>query len=214
MTPEELFEEKQHLVHAAITQHFGSYAQASKLAKSNNMELDDLFQVARMLLWELCVKYDPKKEATFNAYVMKFMKWRMSNELHTKGKVIKFGTHITSEERQKLSFHSIDIQIEDDEKDGFFAISPVNVEEEVMITVEYEEALSKLTPQEKKILIRKSQGYKDSEIGEEIGKSRPVISKLKTAAFKKINPNYKPIGTTSLFSECKKIKNHLLQQVI
>ncbi|MEX0416629.1 sigma-70 family RNA polymerase sigma factor [Bacillus sp. C30] len=214
MTTEELFEEKQHLVHAAITQHFGSYAQASKLAKSNNMELDDLFQVARMLLWELCLKYDPKRDATFNAYIMKFMKWRMSNELHTKGKVIRIGTNVTSEERQNLSFHSIDIQIEDDDKDGFFAISPVNVEEEVMLTVEYEEALSKLTPKEKIVVVKKGQGYKDSEIGEFLGKSRPVITKLKTAAFKKINPNYKPIGTTSLSSECKTLKNHLRQQVI
>ncbi|MGG0219245.1 sigma-70 family RNA polymerase sigma factor [Bacillus mycoides] len=214
MTPEELFEEKQHLVHAAITQHFGSYARASKLAKSNNMELDDIFQVARMLLWELCVKYDPKRDSTFNAYVMKFMKWRMSNELHTKGKIIKVNTRVSSKERQNMSFHSIDIQIEDDEKDGFFAVSPVNVEEEVMLSVEYEEALSKLTPQEKVIVVKKSQGYKDDEIGEVLGKSRPVISRLKTAAFKKINPNYKPIGTTSFFSECKKIKNHLLQQVI
>ncbi|PEQ08058.1 sigma-70 family RNA polymerase sigma factor [Bacillus toyonensis] len=214
MTPEELFEEKQHLVHAAITQHFGSYAQASKLAKSNNMELDDLFQVARMLLWELCVKYNPKREATFNVYVMKFMKWRMSNELHIKGKVIRVGTNVTSEERKNLTFHSIDIQIEDDTKDDYFAVSPVNVEEEVMLSVEYTEALSKLTPQEKVIVVKKSQGYKDDEIGEELGKSRQTISRLKTAAFKKINPNYKPIGTTSFFSECKKIKNHLLQQVI
>ncbi|PGA92161.1 sigma-70 family RNA polymerase sigma factor [Bacillus toyonensis] len=214
MTPNELFEEKQHLVHAAITQHFGSYAQASKLAKSNNMELDDLFQVARMLLWELCVKYDPKREDTFNAYVMKFMKWRMSNELHIKGKVIRVGTNVTSEERKNLAFHSIDIQIEDDTKDDYFAVSPVNVEEEVMLSVEYTEALSKLTPQEKVIVVKKSQGYKDDEIGKELGKSRQTISRLKTAAFKKINPNYKPIGTTSLLSECKKIKNHLLAQVI
>ncbi|WP_423739903.1 hypothetical protein [Bacillus thuringiensis] len=47
MTPEELFEEKQHLVIAAIKQRFGSMARATQIAEMNNMELDDLIQVGR-----------------------------------------------------------------------------------------------------------------------------------------------------------------------
>ena len=61
MTPEELFEEKQHLVFAAIKQQFHSHANAEKIAKKNYMDFDDLVQIGRIKLWELCLNYDPKK---------------------------------------------------------------------------------------------------------------------------------------------------------
>ena len=51
----------------------------------NNMELDDLIQVGHLYLWEHCVNYNPERVDTFNAYVMKGMKWAMSDELHLKG---------------------------------------------------------------------------------------------------------------------------------
>lgn len=48
MLPNDLFEEKQHLVFAAIKQQFGSMTRAAKIAELNNMELDDLIQFGRM----------------------------------------------------------------------------------------------------------------------------------------------------------------------
>lgn len=51
MTAEELFDEKQYLIIAAIKQQFGSIARAGRIAEMNNMELDDLIQVGHMYLW-------------------------------------------------------------------------------------------------------------------------------------------------------------------
>jgi len=45
MLPNDLFEEKQHLVFAAIKQQFGSMTRAAQIAEINNMELDDLILV-------------------------------------------------------------------------------------------------------------------------------------------------------------------------
>ncbi|PFA40880.1 RNA polymerase subunit sigma, partial [Bacillus cereus] len=61
MLPNDLFEEKQHLVFAAIKQRFGSMVRAKQIAEINNMELDDLIQVGRMHLWACCVKYDAER---------------------------------------------------------------------------------------------------------------------------------------------------------
>lgn len=214
MTPEELFEEKQHLVKAAIKQRFGGYRNASRIARINNMELDDLFQIAKIELWRLCLEFDSERYETFNPYAMITIKWKMSKELHEKGMPIRISSSISPEERNQIDFHSIDIQIEDDEKDGFFAVSEMNIEEEVLTSIEYQEVMNLITPEEQFVLVKKSFGYSDEEIGKEIGKSRSFVSRVKTAAFKKVNPNYKPIGRSSLLSECKTKKNHLLQQVI
>ena len=63
-----------------IKQRFGSIARARQIAERNNMELDDLIQVGRMHLWACCVKCDAERIDTFHAYVMKGMKWAMSDE--------------------------------------------------------------------------------------------------------------------------------------
>ncbi|MGG0258905.1 sigma-70 family RNA polymerase sigma factor, partial [Bacillus mycoides] len=109
MTAQELFEEKQHLVIAAIKQQFGSIARAGKIAEMNNMELDDLIQVGHMYLWEHCVKYDPERVDTFNAYVMKGMQWAISDEIHMKGTPFKISRRVSHEERNKMNIHSIDL---------------------------------------------------------------------------------------------------------
>lgn len=210
MTPEELYEKKQHLVPAAIKQVFGSYFKASQVAEKNNMELDDLMQVGKILLWELCLKYDSKRANAFNTYVIKSLKWKIVNELHEKGKVITVSRNCTPEDREKMNFHSIDLYRNGESEEGFFAVDSVNVEEEVMTTIQHQEALSQLNSEEKLILIKKSHGFTDEEIGKELGKTRLAINKRKTRAYKKINPDYKRVTKTEL----KKKKNHLLQQVI
>lgn len=135
MTAQELFEEKQHVVIAAIKQQFGSITRARQIAKMNNMELDDLMQVGHMYLWEHCVKSDPERVDTFNAYVMKGMKWAMSDEIHLKGTPFKISRRVSYEDRNKMNIHSIDLHREEEAENGFYAVSPINVEKEVMVSV-------------------------------------------------------------------------------
>lgn len=194
MNANELFEEKQNLVFYAIKQHFGSFSKAARVAEINNMELDDFIQIGKLVIWNLCLNFDPNREETFNSYIVKSVKWKISFELHLRGLPIKVNTNISAEKRNSLCFHSTDLYRNDGETENeFFAIAPTDVEKEVLISIEIEEALSILNHEEKFILIQKSFGLSDQEVSKIIGKSRPVINRIKNAAYKKINPNYKPM---------------------
>ncbi|PGD03066.1 sigma-70 family RNA polymerase sigma factor, partial [Bacillus toyonensis] len=164
MTHEELFEEKQHLVIAAIKQRFGSITRATQIAERNNMELDDLMQVGRMHLWICCVKYDAERAETFNAYVMKGMKWAMSDELHMKGTPFKVSRKVSHEERNQINIHSIDLHRGDELVNEFYAVSPINVEEEALLSVAFEEVTSVLEEREKAIILHIGEGYTTREI--------------------------------------------------
>ncbi|PGK10573.1 RNA polymerase subunit sigma [Bacillus cereus] len=210
MTPEELFEEKEHLVLASIKQIFGSYHVASQVAKKNNMELDDLIQIGKVRLWELCLKYNSKLSEAFNTYAIKTLKWKIINELHEKGKVIKVSRSCSPEERNSMKFISVDLYVDGESENGFYAVDPLKLEEEVIISMQCQEVLNQLNSEEKLILIKKSHGFTDEEIGKELGKTRLAINKRKTRAYKKINPDYKRV----IKGEIRKKKNHLLAQVI
>ncbi|ANN34905.1 RNA polymerase subunit sigma [Bacillus thuringiensis serovar coreanensis] len=199
MRAEELFEEKEYLVIAAIKQRFGSIARARQIAERNNMELDDLIQVGRMHLWACCVKYDAKRVDTFNAYVMKGMKWAMSDELHMKGMPFKVSRKVSHEERNQINIHSIDWHRDEESVNEFYIVSPIDVEEEALLSVEFEEVTSVLEEKEKLIILHVGEGYTEREIAVKLGMGRSTLNRKKNEAFLKINPDYKPLNQRSFF---------------
>ncbi|OQR57419.1 sigma-70 family RNA polymerase sigma factor [Bacillus sp. CDB3] len=209
MTPEELFVKKDHLVLTAIEKQFGSYENAIKVAESNNMEFDDLIQEGRIKLWELCLKYDSSRAISFNTYVIKTLRWYISEVIHVKGTPFKLSRYTSVEERNLINIHSIDLKREDEETNDFFAVAPINVEEDVIKSIEFEETLSVLNEKEKFVLIRKSYGYTDKEIGLKLCVDHSTVSRIKNKAFDKINPNRKKSRLM-----ISRNKNHLRQQVI
>ncbi|ARJ20492.1 RNA polymerase subunit sigma [Bacillus mycoides] len=215
MKPEELFEEKEYLVIAAIKQRFGSIARATQIAEMNNMELDDLIQVGRMHLWVCCVKYDAERIDTFNAYVMKGMKWAMSDEIHMKGMPFKVSRKVSHEERNQINIHSIDLHRDEDSVNDFYAVSPIDVEEEVMSSIEFEEVTSVLEEKEKSIILHIGEGYTTREIARKFEMGKSTVNKKKNEAFLKINPNYTPLNLRSFFLGKRSLKgNHQLGLVI
>lgn len=199
MTAEELFEEKEYLVIAAIKQRFGSIARARQIAERNNMELDDLIQVGRMHLWQCCVKYDLERIDTFHAYVMKGMKWAMSDELHMKGMPFKVSRKVSHEERNQINIHSIDWHRDEESVNEFYIVSPIDVEEEALLSVEFEEVTSVLEEKEKLIILHVGEGYTEREIAVKLGMGRSTLNRKKNEAFLKINPDYKPLNQRSFF---------------
>lgn len=214
MTEQQLFEEKQHLVIAAIKQRFGSIARATQIAEMNNMELDDLMQVGRMHLWQCCVKYDAERAETFNAYVMKGMKWAMSDELHMKGTPFKVSRKVSHEERNKINIHSIDYHQEEEEVHGFYAVSPIDVEEEVMSSIEFEEVTSVLEEKEKSIILHIGEGYTTREIARKFEMGKSTVNKRKNEAFLKINPDYTPMKQRSFFLGKRTLKGNHQQLLV
>ncbi|WP_088311686.1 sigma-70 family RNA polymerase sigma factor [Bacillus cereus] len=209
MTPEELFEEKQHLVIAAINQKFGDILAAKRIAKLNNMDLDDLIQVGSVRLWQLCLKYDPEKRKTFNQYAVIGIQGVILNELFEKGLTIKVPKSNKKEVRDEFTFQSIDLHQDGETVNEYFAVSPINVEEDVIESIAFEEIVSCLCEKEKFVLIQKSYGFTDKEIGMKIGVDTSTVNRIKNKANKKLNPESKGFGIRTT-----KRKNHLLQQVI
>ncbi|MGQ3739995.1 sigma-70 family RNA polymerase sigma factor [Bacillus sp. Fil] len=215
MTAQELFEEKQHLVIAAIKQQFGSIARAGQIAEMNNMELDDLIQVGHMYLWEHCVKYDPERVDTFNAYVMKGMKWAISDEIHMKGTPFKISRRVSHEERNKMNIHSIDLHRGQETVNEYYAVSPIDVEEEVIVSVGLQEVTSVLEEEEKTIIMNVGYGFTEQEIAVKLEMKKSTVHTRKTRAFLKMNPNYKPMKQKSFFLGKRMVKrNHQLGLVI
>ncbi|MEB9626154.1 sigma-70 family RNA polymerase sigma factor [Bacillus cereus] len=214
MTAEELFEEKQHLVIAAIKQRFGSITRAKQIAEMNNMELDDLMQVGRMHLWVCCVKYDAERVETFNTYVMKGMKWAMSDELHMKGTAFKVSRKLGHEERNQIHIHSIDLHRGEETVNEFYAVSPINVEEEVLLSVAFEEVTSVLEEKEKSIILHIGEGYTTREIARKFEMGKSTLNKRKNEAFLKINPDYKPMKQRSFFLGKRSLKEKHQSQMV
>ncbi|MEK4501797.1 helix-turn-helix domain-containing protein [Bacillus sp. FSL R12-0069] len=92
---------------------------------------------------------------------------------------------------------------------GFFAISPINVEEVVVNSIEFEEKVINLDETERYVLLQKSNGFTDKEIGSSLGISHSTVCRIKNKAVIKVNSECKG----SIFMTRIK-KNHLLQQVI
>ncbi|UBR30204.1 sigma-70 family RNA polymerase sigma factor [Bacillus sp. SD-4] len=209
MTPEELFAKKDHLVLTAIKKRLGSYEAAIGIAVENNMEFDDLVQEGRIKLWELCLKYDPDRDISFNTYVIKTLGWYISEVIHVKGTPFKLSRYTSVEERKQINIRSIDLNRNGEETNEFFAVAPINIEEDVVDSITFNEKISGLDRKEKFVVIQKSYGYTDKEIGAKLNVHESTVSRIKNKAFNKINPNLKK---SRLMISRK--KNHLLQQVI
>lgn len=213
MTPEKLFEEKQHLVDLVINRKFKSFNQASYIAAMNNMELEDLRQVGNLLLWRICLKDDLDKIINIDGYIVRAIGFELQREIDNKGTTIKLTSAVSKEDKKKYVCQSIDLFANDEVESGFFAVSDINVEEEITKKLEIEDLLSCLNERDQWILKRKAENYSDGEIAIAIGKTTNAITKIKNRAFKKINPNFIPERLKNNPNLLKK-KNHLLQQVI
>lgn len=191
-----LFESKKGLVFHAIKQMFGSYEKADRIAQKNNMELHDLVQIGLLVLWRLCLKEDPNRADSFNGYVIQSVKWKIRSEFYTKGLPIKITLWTKPEQRNSFSFHSVDSHSGDDSdtQTGFFARAELDTEQEVINRLAIEEALKKLSPEERFVLEKRSLGHSDLEIAQMIGKDRRQTTRIRNRAIKRINPDYEPDG--------------------
>lgn len=191
--PSVMFEEKQGLILHAITQKYGSYEKADGIARRNNMEFYDMLQIGRVVLWRICCNYDPDKEESLNAYIIKSVQYRIMQEFHRNGLPIRFSDWCPREKRAEFNFHSIDASVDEgDGARGYFAVYSVDPADVALKRIELEETLSKLTSEERFVLIQRGAGFLDDEIAEMMGTYRRKVTRIKNRAVKKVNPEYRP----------------------
>ena len=77
-------------------------------------------------------------------------------------------------------------------------MSSINVEEEALLSVEFEEVTSVLEEKEKLIILHIGEGYSTREIAMKFEMGKSTVNKKKMKRFK-INPDYKPLNFRSFF---------------
>jgi len=132
----------------------------------------------------------------------------MSDELHLKGSLFKISRRVSHEEKNGINIHSIDFHQEEETVNGFYAVSPIDVEEEALLSVEFEEVTSVLEEKEKSIILHVGEGYTTEEIAMKLDMKKSTVHTTKTRVFKKMNPDYKPIKQKFFFLGKRMIKRN------
>ena len=95
-----------------------------------------------------------------------------------------------------MNIHSIDLHRDEETVNEFYAVSPIDVEEEVMLSIEFEEVTSVLEEKKSQLyctLVRVYHRRNCYQIRDE----KSTVHTRKTRAFLKMNPDYKPLKQKS-----------------
>ena len=63
-----------------------------------------------------------------------------------------------------MNIHSIDLHRDEETVNEFYAVSPIDVEEEVMLSIEFEEVTSVLEEKEKSIILHVGEGIPQKKL--------------------------------------------------
>ncbi|PGP94024.1 RNA polymerase subunit sigma, partial [Bacillus cereus] len=96
----------------------------------------------------------------------------------------------------------------------FYAVSPIDVEKEVVSSIEFEEVTSVLEEKEKSIMLHIGEGYTTREIARKFEMGKSTVNKKKNEAFLKINPDYKPMKQRSFFLGKRSLKGNRQQLLV
>ncbi|MES1054447.1 sigma-70 family RNA polymerase sigma factor, partial [Bacillus thuringiensis] len=135
-------------------------------------------------------------------------------ELHMKGTAFKVSRKVSHEERNQIHIHSIDLHRDEETVNEFYAVSSINVEEEVMLAIEFEEVTSVLEEKEKSIILHIGEGYSTREIARKFEMGKSTVNKKKNEAFLKMNPDYKPMKQRSFFLGKRSLKGNRQQLLV
>lgn len=134
-TPEEMFNEYYNLVETTAYRMLGN---PTTVAKTNGIDVDDIYQVGREALWKACLKWDEAKgDRTFQNYAIYHIRWgisqgtkKLSRKINHRGRIAK-----DDEIKNNINFTSMDKKINDDEESVTYhevITSGYSVENDVM----------------------------------------------------------------------------------
>ncbi|PEE32390.1 RNA polymerase subunit sigma, partial [Bacillus cereus] len=109
---------------------------------------------------------------------------------------------------------SIDVHRDEETVNEFYAVSPIDVEKEVVSSIEFEEVTSVLEEKEKSIILHIGEGYTTREIARKFEMGKSTVNKKKNEAFLKINPDYKPMKQRSFFLGKRSLKGNRQQLLV
>lgn len=194
VSAEELYNKYEFLAMVAITEQFGSYKTAAVVAGRNNMEINDLVQVAKMTLWDICFKRAEDRPG-IKSYILKTVKWRVSDYIHEKGTAFKVTRWTSVEERNGIHTGSLNEKADwsgnnshaiEKEKGDFIPNEDYNLEESAIEQADFDKAMDTLNEKERRIIECKLVDMMDKDIAKVMGCTRQIVYKHRTRAYKKI----------------------------
>lgn len=188
-----LYKRYEALAVKSVAKQFGSYKTASVVAANNNMEIDDLVNVAKMTLWIICIK-DPHDRPGLVQYISQTVRWRVSDYVHEKGTPFKVTRWTSVEERNSITISSTNEKSGDDstsvEKGELIINEDYILEDEAITNADFKLSLETLNEKERFIIEKKLLDLQDAEIGKLMGITRQVVHKHKMRGYAKIRAFY------------------------
>lgn len=171
---ENLYNSNLKLVRATIYRAFPNF---NRFISLHGLEMDDLEQYGRIALWEAARDYNPKRGASFETFAINKIIWAINTEskkdslYNTGNKTLELANNVSIDSRMsdsedgETSLHEI---IED-------VHSPLDdTETKLMI----EKIGEKISPQVKKVVKMRLEGYTYREIGSAIKVSPQTVINL------------------------------------
>ncbi|TKI81037.1 sigma-70 family RNA polymerase sigma factor, partial [Bacillus mycoides] len=87
----------------------------------------------------------------------------------------KISRRVSHEERNKMNIHSIDLHRGQETVNEYYAVSPIDVEEEVIVSVGLQEVTSVLEEEEKTIIMHVGYGFTEQEIAVKLEMKKSTV---------------------------------------
>jgi RNA polymerase sigma factor (sigma-70 family) len=165
MSPEELYEQYQHLAKETI---YRMYNNPHGICRKHNIEMDDLLQYARTGLWKACLNHNPEK-AKFVTHAINNIKWHLNERLNRETSLIHYAVNRDFAANEKYELISMDYDLMEDEEGSksYHEIIPsdgIPVLDNVIGDIEGNYMLSQLTYKQREAVELKLKGLNSNEI--------------------------------------------------
>jgi RNA polymerase sigma factor (sigma-70 family) len=165
VTPEEYFNEYQHLSKVTILKMFNN---VNGICTQHRIELDDLIQYAATGLWKACLSYQPDKGTKFKTHAISNIRWHVNERLKRETSLIKYDSNKFND-IEKFGLLSMDAE-HSEYSDGhctYHDIIPndeITVEDSVFGKFEETQLLSQLNDKQRKIVKLIQKGLNTNDI--------------------------------------------------
>jgi RNA polymerase sigma factor (sigma-70 family) len=178
MNAEELFETHYHIAKQTILRMFNN---PKGICDQHRIEMDDLYQIARIGLWQAAQKYKPDQGTKFTTFAINNIRFYVKERLNRETSMIKYSPNRKYEANERYGILSIDAKQSDEGDNTYHDIiaSNVDIETDIMNELSKDYILSRLTEKQRKVVELKIKGLNRKQISAKLNTSgEDVRSKL------------------------------------
>lgn len=164
MTPDELYEQYEHLANETMYRMFKNNIRS--VCKRHSIDKEDLFQYAKTGLWKGCLSFDTSRKVKFTTHAINNIKWHVLERLGRETSLIKLEHNKKYTSKDLYKIVSLDFPLEYDiETFHSIVASDYNINEHTEGNLYIDNVLNRLEGFEKEVLKCKLRGKTFEQIG-------------------------------------------------